>query len=1348
VNAHPSSLAVEIPAANITGSAAPDLLREELLPELFQQQISAFAARPAVVCGRQTLTYRQLDAATNRLARALRRKGAGPGKCVALWCRRSADGVVGLLAILKSGAAYVPLDAECPPDRASYILSDCGAEILLTHSSLKEKLSDYRGTTICLDALTGELASESSEPLGNDEIGATPDNVCYVIYTSGTTGHPKGVEITHRNACHLVRAEAALFRIAPDDRVFQGFSLAFDASVEEIWLALFSGATLIVGTAEMVRSGSDLSAILASSGVTVLSCVPTLLSMMPDDVPSLRLLILGGEACPADLVKRWARPGRRIVNTYGPTETSVVATAAECVPELPVTIGRPLPNYFACVLDAALRPVPDGAGGELCIAGAGVARGYLGRPELTAQRFIEARIVDARPASGLEMVERFYRTGDLVRRLPSGEFEFLGRIDSQVKIRGFRVELAEIDAALLECSGVQAAAAGVFERDSVQTLVGYVVPRAGCRFVPACARATLLRRLPSYMVPGTFVQVPALPMLTAGKVDRKRLPPPAEVSADAGREGFVAPVGKLETRIAAVWAEVATSKTPSVTANFFLDLGGHSLLAARLVSRLRKEPSFSAVSVLDVYQHPTIRELAAIFPADPAPPRTEAAGQGGAIPFWRHFLCGTAQFVSLFFILTFFAMQWLTPYLTYTLLVEEEYTFGEAVVGAMASLILFYPLMLAVPIVVKWLVIGRYREGAYPLWGWFYFRWWFATTLEAAVPVSYLTGTPLLNIYLRLMGATVGQNVHIDTDSFASYDLLEIGEDSSINADSNLLGYTVENGLLKIGRIRIGKRCFVGARAALRANAAMEDDSALEDLSLLPGGVTIPAGQTWRGSPAGPVQHETGRSDNAAAARPGLGRRFFYGLLHGTGLLIFPVLVIAALFPGIVAMNELNYIDPYYWYLFLAPLAGLSFIVLLALEIVAIKWLLLGRVREGAYPLHSLFYFRKWFVDQTLNLSLEILGPLYASIYLAPWYRALGAKLGRGAEISTASFISPDLLTIGAESFVADSVSLGAARVQNGMMHLGRNEIGRRSFIGNSAILPPGTIIGDSVLIGCLSAPPRDPRDALRPDSTWLGSPAVFLPQRQASATFSEQVTFHPPLRLRFARALIELIRILSPSTGFIILLSLMFSAILLLRDILTLGETLMVCPILFLGCAITAATATIILKWLLVWRYRAGERPLWSTFVWRNELLNAIHEHLAEPFLVGPLTGTPFICWYFRLLGAKIGRRVYMETTDLSEFDLVHIGDEAMLNADCTVQTHLFEDRIMKMDTVRIGARAKVGAGSLVLYDTRIEGGAALGDLSLLMKGETLPANTEWEGIPARLSGGVGGPGTTRSPA
>jgi non-ribosomal peptide synthetase-like protein len=1329
-----------------------------LLHELFEHQADIHPDATAVICGACRLTYREVEIRANRLAHHLRGLGVRRGDCVGILLPRSADVYVALLAVLKSGAAYVPIDPDYPADRVSYILSDSQAKALITVAALATQAGSCENKKVLLDQREAESSNQRADRFARSESRLTPADLCYVIYTSGTTGRPKGVQIEHRSAHHLVCAEAQVFHIRREDRVYQGFSIAFDASVEEIWLAFASGATLVVGTAEMVQAGPALSRTLAEVGVTVLSCVPTLLSMLDQDIPTVRLLILGGETCSQELVCRWWKPGRRMVNTYGPTEATVIATYAECHPDKPVTIGRPLAGYSAYILDEQLQPVPAGSSGELCLGGFGLARGYLGRDDLTREKFISV-------SAGIEDPQRLYRTGDLARWNLEGEIDFLGRIDSQVKVRGFRVELSEIESVLMTCDGVKAAAAALREDvPGTQQLVAYVVPERGANPSEVNLRGQLRERLPVFMIPSLVELISELPVLPSGKTDRNALPAPRPRAEVPERKLDTAST-PLEGRLVAVWEKFLTPARISTSDDFFMDLGGHSLLAARMVSELRMDPVFGTVSMADIYRHPTVQKLAAELErrgevenaekkaqdtqiqAEPAANRSRRTN---SIPFWRHFWCGAAQAVSLVFVLTFFALQWLTPYLTYTLLVEEEYGLVTAILGAFASLIAFYPVMVTVPILLKWILIGRYRPGRHPLWGFYYFRWWLATTVEAAVPIGYLSGTPLLNIYFRLMGAKIGRNVQLHSDNCVIYDLVTIGDDSSINIDSRLLGYTVEGGFLKIGSISIGHRCFVGTRAALCPDTVMQDDSALEDLSLLPSGATIHASETWGGSPAGrmPNPERTGGTASGAAPAPTdggttpadvapgnqqPGNRLVFGLLHAIGVLVFPVLVVAALFPGIVVMNKLNYIDPYYWYLFLAPLAGLSFVLLLALEIAAIKWLILGKVKPCTYPVRSGYYLRKWFVDQTIELSLDVLGPLYASIYLAPWYQLLGAKLGSGAEVSTASFISPDLLSIGDESFVADSVSLGAPRVRNGRVTIGRNQIGRRSFIGNSAMLPPATAIGDSVLIGCLSLPPANPGDALREDTAWLGSPAMFLPQRQKSSLFSEETTFRPSNKLRVLRATIEFVRVISPSTFFIILLSLLFSVLLLLRDEFSFLQTLLFFPPLYIACALTAGLITIVAKWLLVWRYRPGEKPLWSTFVWRNELLNALHEHLAEPFIVGALTGTPFICWYFRLLGSRIGQRVYMETADLSEFDLAYVDDEATLNADCTIQTHLFEDRVMKLSDVTIGRNCTVGGGSLVLYDTRMEAGSTLGDLSLLMKGETLPAGTTWQGIPAQ---------------
>ena len=329
------------------GEANGDLIRLELLHELFEQQADLRPEQTAVVCGHESLTYGQLERAANQLAWRLRSIGIGPGALVGLLLPRSLDAYVGMLGILKSGAAYVPIDPECPAERVAYILADSRAQALVTHSDMAAQREAFAGAVIELNGERQSLHELPAERISTADRAAAWRELCYVIYTSGTTGKPKGVEIEHRSACHLVRAEGSLFQVQPDDRVFQGFSLAFDASVEEVWLAWFAGATLVVGTAEMVHSGPALAGMLTAAGVTVLSCVPTLLAMLEDDLPTVRLLIVGGEACPSQLVGRWARGQRRLVNTYGPTEATVIATWTDCHAERPVPIGRPLPNYQA-----------------------------------------------------------------------------------------------------------------------------------------------------------------------------------------------------------------------------------------------------------------------------------------------------------------------------------------------------------------------------------------------------------------------------------------------------------------------------------------------------------------------------------------------------------------------------------------------------------------------------------------------------------------------------------------------------------------------------------------------------------------------------------------------------------------------------------------------------------------------------------------------------------------------------------------------------------------------------------------------------------------------------------------
>ncbi len=1309
----------------------PDLSRDETLQERFEAAAHRHPQRPAVDEEGRVCTYAELEARANRLARLLQTRGVGRGSFVGLRLPRGLGAYTALLAILKAGAAYVPLDPEFPGARVRTVAQDCGMALLLSSSRLPLG-EELPCPTLDLEALPDELASSSPEALPAQ---SGVEDLAYVIYTSGSTGTPKGVPVSHRSVCTLVRAEARLFGPQPEDRVFQGFSLAFDASVEELWLALASGACLVAGTPRFFQSGPDLGLRLTEAQVSIFSTVPTLLGMMEGALPTLRLLILGGEACPAELVKRWSRPGLSMVNTYGPTEATVISTWAELLPDRPVTIGRAVPKDRVYVLDAAGQLCAPGVAGELHLSGVGLSRGYLGRPELTAERFIPNPFMDG------PYTERLYRTGDLVRFSPEGELEFLGRIDAQVKLRGFRIELGEIEAALMAEPAVQMAVVALCKDETLERLVAYVVPRGGAGDGAGTDEAALLRtlrlRLPAYMVPSEVVFLSALPTLPSGKVDRPRLPapPPRVMAPGQDEEGATEREGCLR----ACWTRLFQGRQPGLDEDFFRDLGGHSLLAAGMVSELRRLPLFEGLAVPDVYAFPTARALAAEFDARAARVQAPSFLVPPAPPSpWRHRLCAVAQALSLYPLLGYFALQWLTPYLLYSWSQDHDFQRTTGLIWALGSLALLYPAMFLLSIAAKWLLLGRIRPGRHRIWGFYYWRWWLTHRLLAATPLDYLVETPWLALYLRLMGARIGSGVHLGSTSVSAFDLLEIGDSSSIGVDVRLAGYTLEGGWLLVGPIRIGRRCYVGSRCILGLDTELEDGAVLEDLSLLPTGGRIPAGHRWTGSPARPLPPSEADRLRAKIPTPHVSfpRRLLVAVAQGFGVLMVPVAFLAAIFPGLIFINELySSSNGYFAYLVVAPIVALSFIVLLALEITAAKWLLLGRVRPGTYDLHGGFALRKWYVDRLMSMGLDLLAPLYATVYLPPWFRLLGAKMGAWAEVSTAGAGMPDLLDVGEDSFIADCVSFGPPRVDLGRMTLDRVKVGARAFVGNSALVPGGTVLGDSVLVGVLSLPPTAPEEAAREDGSWLGSPAIYLPRRQTSTAFGEEATFRPPRRLVLLRAFIEHYRVLLPATGFVVLTSLLLTALTEIETETSLGFAAATLPFLYLAAGLVSCLFVIAMKWLLMGVYRVGEHPLWCGFVWRTELVSGLHENLADAWLLRMLHGTPFVPMYFRLLGARIGRSACLESTWLTEYDLVRLGDDVCLNADCTVQTHLFEDRVMKQDRVDIGDGCAVGTDSVVLYGSRMETGSVLGDLSLLMKGESLPVGTRWEGSPARPS-------------
>ena len=572
--------------------------------ELFEAQAVRSPHALAVVATDGTLTYDELNRQANRLAHQLRGMGVGPETLVGLCVERSLEMLVGLFGILKAGGAYVPLDPAYPTERLAFILKDAKVPVLLTQTALLDRLPAHDARVVCLDALPKEVHRASDQSVAS---GVTPENLAYVIYTSGSTGMPKGALTTHRSMVKYAQVATLRFGIEPGDRILQFCSISFDISVEEIFLCLTRGGTLVLRTPEMLASVSAFLQECERLSISVLS-LPTafwheIAAGLGDEIstlpPSLGLVIIGGERVQPERLARWStHVGRRprLLNTYGLTEAAVLSTMYDLTGLTPprleevkdVPIGRPVDGVETYILDQNLQPVPIGVPGELCIGGLHVARGYLNSPALTTERFVPSPFASSLGHPN-DPPSRLYRTGDLVRYGRDGQIEYIGRIDQQVKIRGFRVEPGEIEALLNQHAAVSEAVV-VARRDDMgrNVLIAYVVPEPRRGPLDSELRAFLKGKLPDYMIPSAFVTLEGLPLSPNGKVDRGALPLPQEARPETEGPTVEQPRSDVERLIAEAWREALQIGSVSIHDNFF-DLGGYSLLLMGVIGKIEEK---------------------------------------------------------------------------------------------------------------------------------------------------------------------------------------------------------------------------------------------------------------------------------------------------------------------------------------------------------------------------------------------------------------------------------------------------------------------------------------------------------------------------------------------------------------------------------------------------------------------------------------------------------------------------------------------------------------------------------------------------------------------------------------
>jgi len=1258
------------------------------LVDILLATVEEFPDALALDNGAEVLTYAEFLEAAEQIADQLAGIGVGRGDKVGVRIRSgSLDLYVAIAGVLVAGAAYVPVDADDPEERARTVFAEARVAARIGDDLIPVPMAITHGRVA-------------------DTPGTGDD--AWVIFTSGSTGTPKGVAVTHRSAAAFVDAERRMFLqgrpLGFGDRVMAGLSVAFDASCEEIWLAWAHGACLVPAPRSLVRSGIDLGPWLIANRITVVSTVPTLVALWPvEALAAVRLLILGGEACPPEIGLRLANDDREVWNTYGPTEATVVSCGAQLNGTGPVRIGLPLDGWDLVVVDADGWPVPPGHDGELIIGGVGLAR-YLD-PGKDAEKFA------AMPTLGWE---RAYRSGDIVRNDADG-LVFLGRADDQIKLGGRRIELGEIDSALLALPGVTGAAAAVRStRAGNKLLVGYVATTA--EFDVDSALEHLRAVMPAALVP-RLASVDELPTKTSGKIDRDALPWPMPALGQPAAEVLTGTAAWIREQ----WTDLLGVEIATARSDFF-DLGGGSLTAAQLVTRLRTRAP--EITVADVYDASRLGDLAVLVDAmagesvavnrqvRPVPPKTQIGQFAATIPLraisglrllvWIGAGCNLARdLIGLGFLP---GLSWWWIAVGWLVLVSPAGKILLTAVGAR-------------------LILVGIEPGEYPRGGKIHLRVWLAERFAEEVGAAGISSAALIKVYARAVGARVGR--HVDLHSVPPVTgMLVLEQGCSIEPEVDLSGHWVDGNRFHLGRIHVGAGARIGGRSMLLPGTAIGAGSEVGPGSAVFG--PVPAGEYWSGAPAVRAARTTRGpwDDQAPTNRPAWVLAY---AASGIAISLLPVL--AVVLGVLVATPFLDDTETLSSLVvrgvLLVPLGSLVALVVLALTVLGLVRILARGLDSGHHPVHSARAWQAWTTIRILDEARTWLFPLYASTITPTWLRALGARIGADVEASTVLML-PSLTTVNDGAFLADDTLLGGYELGGGWLRIDRVRVGKRAFVGNSGMAAPGRKVPKEGLVAVLSAAPR--RTRAKAGTSWIGSPPTRM--RRAADDTDQSRTYRPARKLRVARAAVEVCRLLAVMVNAALWLG-AASVLVLVADragwwlaAVSAGPVLLVAG--YLGAA--AATAA---KWTLVGRIRAGSHPLWSSFVWRNELADTFVEVIAAPWFARPSTGTWMLNVWLRSLGARIGRGVWCETYWLPEADLVDLGDGATVNQGCVVQTHLFHDRMLSMDTVTLRAGATLGPNSVILPAAVLDRHATVGPVSLVMRGESVPDKTRWIGNP-----------------
>ncbi|HPQ52525.1 MAG TPA: amino acid adenylation domain-containing protein [Spirochaetota bacterium] len=1280
------------------------------------------------------VTYREFGEKVDALGALFEKHGVVSGSVVVVMLpRTSVAAYTAPIAAMERGASWVSIDPSFPDSHVERILQDAEPVVIITDSAGKVRCAG-------IEIESARVIDTTDIPLDLYP-SCMPDardvsDLAYMIYTSGTTGKPKGVMITHAGIANLVRSDLDYFDLKPGDRIAQGSSHSYDSSLEEIWMAFASGATVVVMDDHVVRLGPDLVPWLREERITVICPPPTLLRTMGcenpcSELPDLRLVYVGGEALPRDVVDTWA-PGRTLVNGYGPTECTVTALRARIQAGGQIVVGHPVDGISAWILDEHMRTVPDGESGELCLGGYGVASGYRNSPATTAEKFID------HPEFG-----RIFRTGDLARQLPDGSIDCLGRIDAQVKLRGYRIELEAIEAELVQCSGVREAACRIQGPAGREELAAWIVPADNSNPPEPSALATdLANTLPFYMVPTHYGIIDTLPRTVGGKLVRESLPANASsLHADTQRP-VIPPRNPVELTLLNAAAGVLgiPGEKISVDDDFFLDLGGTSLLAAKWVSLLRKDIATSSVTVRDVYEGRTIEAVAKQISLTSSPIVSETVYSPESV---RQHPVTVSLFQGLYILFELVISSALAGWALVALLPYAIKYIGFA--GVLLSIPFLFavgtPLWTCVAVArsvaLKRMLIGRYTAGRVPVWSAQGLRYWLVQHTVRQIPWSWFEGTAAAPAILRLLGARIGGHVHFHRGAIplsGGWDLLDIGDDVTVSQETSLRIMDIESGMYVTAPVRLEAGTVVGVRATVAGGATISAGSILAPLAALEPGVTTGENEVWEGipaAPAGKVEPLHPIQQFCWSERRWMVTRFIAETALGILMSVpfWGTLFLISMWKGLSTYQILERFSSSQLVMNIYDLALAASIALpVTLLMGAMLARMLGRIPCGEIPLRSSAYLRVWLTTSFVNSASTWLS---GSMFWPVWLRMAGMRIGTNCEISTLIDLVPGMVEIESDTFCADGIYLACPEIRSGTVRLGKVYISRDSFFGNHAMVRNGTQLPPDILLGVSTI--ADPEKISR-GSSWFGIPPFELPRREV-LDIDRSLTYNPgPVRYT-TRLIWELLRFALPGLQAAVLavwIGISDAAVINTTGII--GNTI---GLAVAGLALLAGltTAVLILKWMLLGRVRPGVHPLWSCWCSRWDFLYIVWGLWAFPVLT-PFQGTLLLNFYLRLMGMKIGRRVVLSTgfAQVVDPDMITIGDDATVSA--IFQAHTFEDRVLKIDRIHIGSRATLGHGTVPLYGAHIGDGAIVTSNSVIMKEEHLLPELRYSGAPTRSTG------------